>query len=400
MKKSLMRVLTVLSVLLFSSIIALGSGGITAYANVPAEAENEGAKTTTPSDPNADRNGTARGNGSGDPLTPDGNGTEVDSVDDNGKYFYTFVTDAGNYFYIVVDESREDKNVYVLSTVNEEELLTLCDKGENEASDSTNVVSDASKDAADLFGTPSGTNAPDGGGDGTDPNTRGENTDEDGILNPYGAGENQTKGDLKGNEENVRNSLVEKTKDNSNLLVILVIIGVIGVGYYFKVYKPKHGSIGSGSSMDFEDDPDYEDEDEDDDDNIYNFQQERSKSMKKAREPEPTEENDADDNSEDEENLTEDSKEKPLDYEEKRALAEKQAEELKRQLSELHNNADQKISQQNEVIKKLEEENSSLKDTVSTTKSILTGSVVPDDEEEDEEFEDDQIYEERASPDI
>lgn len=81
-------------------------------------------------------------------------------------------------------------------------------------------------------------------------------------------------------------------------------------------------------------------------------------------------------------------------------MAKKEAEELKRQLNELHDNADQKISQQNEVIKNLEEENSSLKEKVTKTKSILTGSVVPDDKEEDEESEEDISYEERASPDI
>ena len=104
--------------------------------------------------------------------------------------------------------------------------------------------------------------------------------------------------------------------------------------------------------------------------------------------------------SEDDEESDGDSNDKQLDYEEKRALAKKEAEELKRQLNELHDNADQKISQQNEVIKNLEEENSSLKEKVTKTKSILTGSVVPDDKEEDEESEEDISYEERASPDI
>ena len=57
---------------------------------------------------------------------------------------------------------------------------------------------------------------------------------------------------------------------------------VDGITCFDQNYKPKHGSFGSGSSMDFEDDPDYEDEDED---NIYDFAQERDKSLNKYREP-------------------------------------------------------------------------------------------------------------------
>ena len=94
MKKAVSKMMPFVGAAVLSGLLILNAGTITAYANVPPEAEQQDASEDPPEP--VDNNGTAPGDGSGDPLTPDGNGTEVDSVDDNGKYFYTIKTDAGN----------------------------------------------------------------------------------------------------------------------------------------------------------------------------------------------------------------------------------------------------------------------------------------------------------------
>lgn len=361
MKKSVSRVKILLGTAALSMMIALNVGTVTVKANVPAEAEAADASTLPPgpTDP-VDKNGTAQGNGSGDPLTPDGNGTEVDSVDDNGKYFYTFKTDAGNYFYIVVDETRKDKNVYVLSPVREDELLALCGQGTEEGSTTADASADpaGTKNGADLFGTPGGsssggsdsngdgspdswdmngdgiTDAWDTNGDGKPdsfdtngdgvpdiciigPNvvtydTNGDglidawdtdgdgivdtfDSDGDGIPDKFGAeaaqaadiGKKDTGTDIKKSMASVA------TGNSSNILFILAVLAGLGAGYYFKFYKPKHGPIGSGSSMDFEDDPDYQDEEDDyndQDDWEKEVMEEPYEDMEEVKEPEVVQE--------------------------------------------------------------------------------------------------------------
>ena len=66
------RALAVIAMAL-GGVIALGSSTIRVSANVPPQAEAEDAETQ------GDTGSRTR------PLTPDGNGTEVDSTDDNGN---------------------------------------------------------------------------------------------------------------------------------------------------------------------------------------------------------------------------------------------------------------------------------------------------------------------------
>ena len=365
--------------------------------------------------------------------------------------------------------------------MDEEELLTLCKKDDENAGESVmpeNTGSDptTTKSSADLFGTPGG-NSPTGGtdndgdgmpdswdldgdgitdawdtnGDGkpdafdTDgdgvpdvnligPGVVGYDTNGDGIIDAW-----DTNGDgivdaydsdgdgipdkfgpeaaqavnalgKKTTEKNdAEKSLIASVKDNSsNLFVILAIIAGLGAGYYFKFYKPKHGPIGSGSSMDFEDDPDYQDEEDDyydysDNDSDYVESQEREVAAEKA-----SEENDASEEYKEAQgdagvtDVAEDSdgSGKVTNIDEKREEAQRMAEELKKQLGEQREASNAETERQNEKIKYLEEENSNLKEKVTKTKGILTGSVVPEEEEDEEDSEDERIYEERASPEI
>ncbi len=61
-------------------------------------------------------------------LTPEGNLTLVDDVNQENKQFITVQSKNGNYFYLVVDRSGEKENVYFLNLVDESDLLALIEE--------------------------------------------------------------------------------------------------------------------------------------------------------------------------------------------------------------------------------------------------------------------------------
>lgn len=66
------------------------------------------------------------------PLTPGGNLTLVDDVeqtDEIDKQFITAVSKNGNYFYLVIDRAGDTDNVYLLNMVDEADLLALMEDG-------------------------------------------------------------------------------------------------------------------------------------------------------------------------------------------------------------------------------------------------------------------------------
>ena len=66
-------------------------------------------------------------------FTEPGNGEVQDHVDDEGsKEFYTVQTHNGNTFYIVIDKARTDDNVYMLSQVDENDLMKFTETEEPE----------------------------------------------------------------------------------------------------------------------------------------------------------------------------------------------------------------------------------------------------------------------------
>lgn len=143
------------------------------------------------------------------PFTPDGTGTVVDNAtDEDGKEFYTITAPDESVFYLVIDKQKTSENVYFLNAVTTDDLLPLAEQGEEPAEEVTPEP---------------------------EPEPVEEATEPEPEPEP------------------------EPEKPDSGLLSLLLIGAVVliggGIGYYFKIYKPKH------EAPDLEDDYcEYEDE--------------------------------------------------------------------------------------------------------------------------------------------
>ena len=125
------------------------------------------------------------------PFTPDGTGTVVDNAtDEDGKEFYTITTADESVFYLVIDKQKTSENVYFLNTVTVDDLLPLAEQGKEPPKEVT-----------------------------PEPEPKPTEPVEE-IPDP------------------------EPEKKDSPLLSLLLIGAVVlaggGIGYYFKIYKPKH----------------------------------------------------------------------------------------------------------------------------------------------------------------
>ena len=123
--------------------------------------------------------------------TPDGTGTVVDNAtDEDGKEFYTITTADESVFYLVIDKQKTSENVYFLNTVTTDDLLPLAEQGK-----------EPPKEVA------------------PEPEPKPTEPVEE-VPEP------------------------EPEKKDSPLLSMLLIGAVVlaggGIGYYFKIYKPKH----------------------------------------------------------------------------------------------------------------------------------------------------------------
>jgi len=148
------------------------------------------------------------------PFTPDGTGTVEDNVtEQNGKEFFTIITADGNEFFLIIDRERSTDNVYLLNAVTEDDLMSLAKKSDD---------SGTSESAVSTPETSTQT-----------PETTPESTPEPDAENSETSGSNA----------------------GAILIILLVVLGVGGAGYYFKILKPKR----QGSDID----DDYDDEDDD-----------------------------------------------------------------------------------------------------------------------------------------
>lgn len=147
------------------------------------------------------------------PLTPDGSATVVDDVTDaEGKEFYTIMTPDENVFYLIIDKQRDGENVYFLNAVTESDLLALAQKD----TDSQTITSV-------------------------------EPTEPEPIISP----EPEQPTEPEAPEEEPEQPAA-KSSNGMMFLIIVIALAAGGLGYYFKIYKPKHELDDAEDIDDFE----------------------------------------------------------------------------------------------------------------------------------------------------
>jgi hypothetical protein len=141
------------------------------------------------------------------PFTPDGSGTVIDeATDGDGKEFFTVDTPDGNTFYLIVDRQRGGDNVYLLDAVSEDDLASFAKPGDGK---STSAIETPAPEP-----TPVPTEA---------------------APEPVPVSE----------------------KDNNTALIAFVVIAVLavgGIGYYFKIVRPKKNGGDDYTDDGFDDD--------------------------------------------------------------------------------------------------------------------------------------------------
>jgi len=129
------------------------------------------------------------------PFTPDGSGTVIDNaMEPNNREFFTITAEDGSIFYLVIDRMRSNENVYFLNAVTVDGLMSLA-QGESAT--------------LGTFPNPEPLPLP------IEPDPAPE-IDPEPVL-PEDSGLNR----------------------GPILIVLLVVLGVGGAGYYIKILKPK-----------------------------------------------------------------------------------------------------------------------------------------------------------------
>ena len=212
-------------------------------ASASASVDPEAEEDTTPRSDNA--------------FTPDGQGTVVDNATDaEGKEFFTITTANDNLFYLIIDQQRDSKNVYFLNAVTEEDLLALAEPAAN---DGESAVPDP--EPVCTCGVQCEAGAVD--------------TDCPVCVLSWKDCTGEAPAPT---EEDPTESEQEGGGTGTFVVIALVALAVGGVGWYVKIYKPKHELddaedfdelIGAEEQTVNEDEPEYPDEpdypDDDDD---------------------------------------------------------------------------------------------------------------------------------------
>jgi len=157
------------------------------------------------------------------PFTPSGQASVIDEANESdGKDFYTFSTPAGNVFYLIIDHQRDSENVYFLNSITEDDLADVAKKSDNKSS--TDAVPTV-----------------------------------------------ETK-PIEKTAEPIQSSEPEKPKERSTIgtiiFIVIALAAVGGVGYYYKVLKPKQqaASLPSDDDEDYGEEMEFENEIEEDED--------------------------------------------------------------------------------------------------------------------------------------
>ena len=145
------------------------------------------------------------------PLTPDGTGSVIDSVDESdGKEFFTIYSEDGNQFYLIIDRQRNSENVYFLNTVTEEDLISLAKQSGREIVGNGTSAIPTPEQPVDIAD------------ENEQPPTDNENTKSE-------------------THQSEPTSAMSRIISNLALIVgIAVVVG--GIAYYFKIIKPRKES--------------------------------------------------------------------------------------------------------------------------------------------------------------
>ena len=155
------------------------------------------------------------------PFTPAGQASVLDNATSHDdKEFFTFTTPAGNVFFLIVDRQRGTDNVYFLNAVTEQDLIALAEQSGAEI----NVV----------------------GGGGIPVSTTPQTPDEQ--PDPT-------------EDEQTAPTPADSGGGNGTMIFLLVAMAIAGgVGYYFKIVRPKQQAGGDCDDEDDDDDEDLGDE--------------------------------------------------------------------------------------------------------------------------------------------
>lgn len=187
----------------------------------------------------------------GTSLTPDGNLTLVDDIDQvesyasdeselKDKQFITVQTKNGNYFYLIIDRSGDTENVYFLNMVDEADLMALMEDGDSDTPVTCTctdkcVVGDVNASCPVCK------------------NNMSECTGKKAAAEP----DTTTEPDATSEDE----PDTEKSGSNTGVLLVALIAALAGGGalYWFKLRKPKTDTKGSADLDDY----DYGDDEDD-----------------------------------------------------------------------------------------------------------------------------------------
>ena len=151
-------------------------------------------------------------------FLPDGTANVVDyAVSESGKEFFIIQTANGNSFYLVLDKDRQSDNVYLLSPVDEADLMDFVSTDQTEARSETEPAPAPIQSVWE------------------------ESVETEAEIEVEAEAEPAVTG-----------------ANPSTLLILLAVAIAGGAGYYLKVYKPRQAKTKRPDdleSMEFEDDP-------------------------------------------------------------------------------------------------------------------------------------------------
>lgn len=160
------------------------------------------------------------------PFSVNGNGTLVDDVEEGSKSFYTIRTANNNTFFLIIDKSSNSENVYMLSSIDENDLQDFIEEVQEEKEDGTSSQVVFEDEKQDVVESP---------------------------IKSYNPVEQEELGKEQLDQEQSDSS--EKNKLGTLGIIAVLGVGIVGGYYYMKIYKPKKdGSFDNSENMEYMDD--------------------------------------------------------------------------------------------------------------------------------------------------